>query len=214
MTSPAMPSKPIRLYRHALSGHSHRVELFLSLLRLPFVAIDVDLAKGAHKAPEFLAKNPFGQVPVIEDGDVTVPDSNAILVYLASRYDTSRRWLPADPIPAARVQQWLAIAAGPLANGPAAARLVTVFGVPLDHARAKDVAAQLFKTVDAHLSGRLFLTGDGPTIADLALYSYTAHAPEGGVSLEPFPHVRAWLSRIEALPHFVPMRRTPAKAVA
>lgn len=214
MTSPAMPSKPIRLYRHALSGHSHRVELFLSLLRLPFVAIDVDLAKGAHKAPDFLAKNPFGQVPVIEDGEVTIPDSNAILVYLASRYDTAGRWLPADPISAARVQQWLAIAAGPLANGPAAARLVTVFGVPLDHARAKDVAAQLFKTIDAHLSGRSFLTGDGPTIADLALYSYSAHAPEGGVSLEPFPHLRDWLSRIEALPHFVPMRRTPAKAVA
>lgn len=210
----ASPSSPLRLYRFPLSGHSHRVELLLSLLQLPFVPIDVDLAKGAHRTPGFLAKNPFGQVPVIEDGDVTLSDSNAILVYLASRYDTTGRWLPRDPLSAARIQQWLAVAAGPLAYGPAAARLVTVFGAKLDHERAKTIAAQLYKVVDAHLSERLFLVGDIPTIADVALYSYTAHAPEGGVSLDDYGHVRAWLARIEKLPRFVPMQRTQTQAVA
>ena len=78
----------IKLYRHPLSGHAHRVEVFLSLLGLPSELIDVDLAKGAHKQDEFLKKNIFGQVPVIEDGDITLSDSNAILVYLASKYDT------------------------------------------------------------------------------------------------------------------------------
>ena len=58
----------IRLHRHPLSGHSHRAELMLSLLGLPFERVEVDLAKGAHKAPAFLAKTPFGQVPVIEYG--------------------------------------------------------------------------------------------------------------------------------------------------
>jgi glutathione S-transferase len=108
------PTKPIRLYRHALSGHAHRVELFLSLLGLPHELIAVDTARGAHKAPDFIAKNnPFGQVPVIEDGDVAIADSNAILVYLATRCDSTGRWLPRDEVAAAaRVQQWLSVAAG------------------------------------------------------------------------------------------------------
>ncbi|WP_437951417.1 glutathione S-transferase [Sorangium sp. So ce296] len=202
------PATPIRLYRHPLSGHAHRVELFLSLLRLPFELVDVDLKSGAHKAPEFLRKNPFGQVPVIEDGDVTLADSNAILVYLASRYDPAGRWLPRDPVAAARVQQWLSVAAGQLVAGPAAARLARVFGAKVDVDRAKAIAAQLLTVVDQHLSARRFLAGDAPTLADIAMYTYTAHAPEGGVSLEPYGHVRAWLARVEELPGFAPMTRT------
>lgn len=211
MTSPA---GPIRLYRHALSGHSHRVELCLSLLRLPFELVEVDMAKGAHKAPDFLAKNPFGQVPVIEDGDLTLTDSNAILVYLATRYDSSGCWLPRDPVAAARVQRWLSVAAGQLAFGPAAARLVTVFGAKLDHQRARTIAAQLYTVLDQHLATRPFLAADEPTIADVAIYSYTALAPEGGVSLEPYPNVCTWLARVEALPGFVPMQRSPLPAAA
>jgi glutathione S-transferase len=202
----------IRFYRFPLSGHAHRVELFLSLLHLPFEAIDVDLFGGAHKAPEFLAKNPFGQVPVIEDGDVTLADSNAILVYLASRYDPSGRWLPRDPVAAARIQQWLSVAAGDLAHGPAAARLVKLFNMPHDHARAIAVAAQLFARMEQHLATRPFLIGKTPTIADVSLYAYTAHAPEGGVSLAAYPQIRAWLARIEALPGFVGMVRSQAAA--
>ncbi|WNG38673.1 glutathione S-transferase [Archangium violaceum] len=200
--------RPIRLYRHALSGHSHRVELFLSLLKLPVELVDVDLARGEQKSPEFLARNPFGQVPVLEDGEVTLADSNAILVYLATRYDPSGRWLPREPVAAARVQQWLSVAAGPLSSGPAAARLVAVFGTKLDAERAKVIATQLYSVLDPYLATRSFLVGETPTLADVALYSYTAHAPEGGVSLEPYGNIRAWLARIEALPGFVPMRRT------
>ena len=76
----------IRIHRHPLSGHSHRVELFASLAGIAHDLIDVDLAAGAHKQADFLALNPFGQVPVIQDGDITLSDSNAILVYLARRY--------------------------------------------------------------------------------------------------------------------------------
>ncbi|MPZ59182.1 MAG: glutathione S-transferase [Rhizobiales bacterium] len=206
--------QPVRLYRHPLSGHSHRVELFLSLLGVPVELVDVDLAKGAHKSPEFLARNPFGQVPVLEDGDLVLADSNAILVYLAQRYDASRRWYRAEPAAAAGIQRWLSVAAGQLASGPAAARLVTVFKAPLDHDRAKSIAGQLFGILDRHLASRPFLSGEQPTIADIALYSYTAHAPEGGVALAPYPNVTAWLNRIEALPGFVPMQRTPVTIAA
>jgi len=203
------PAKPIRLHRHALSGHAHRVELFLSLLGLPYELIDVNMVRGAHKAPEFVAKNnPFGQIPVIEDGDVAIADSNAILVYLAMRYDSAGHWLPRDAVAAARVQQWLSVAAGQLAYGPSSARLAVLFGARLDLDRAQAMSRDLFKTLDGHLAKQQFLVGDAPTIADIAIYSYTAHAPEGGVSLEPYDRVRAWLGRIEALPGFVAMRRS------
>jgi glutathione S-transferase len=209
------PAQPIRLYRHVLSGHAHRVELFMSLLGLPYELIDVDMVRGAHKAPEFIARNnPFGQVPVIEDGGVTLADSNAILVYLATRYDPDGRWLPRDAVGAARVQQWLSVAAGQLAYGPSLARFITLFGARLDLDRAQAIARHLFEVLDRELAARPFLAGDAPTIADVALYSYTAHAPEGGVPLEPYGHVRAWLARIEALPGFVPMKGSLAPAAA
>jgi glutathione S-transferase len=201
----------IVLYRSPVSGHAHRVELFLSLLKVPFRLVDLNLRAGEQKQPDFLRKNPFGQVPVIDDGDVTLADSNAILVYLATRYDAAGTWYPRDALAAARVQQWLSVAAGPLAAGPATARGIKLFGFPLDHARAVAVAGQLFLVLDQVLAKQAFLTGGAPTIADVAIYSYTAHAPEGEVSLEPYGNVRAWVERVEALPGFVPMQRAPAR---
>ena len=210
----SVPSSPIKLYRHALSGHAHRVELFLSLLTLPHTLVDVDLLKGEHKQPAFLAKNPLGQVPVIEDGDVTLYDANAILTYLALKYDAAATWLPRDPVGAARVQQWFSWAAGQLHAGPASARLVTVFGAKLDHDRAKATADGILKIIDGELAGRSFALGDRPTLADVAAYSYVAKAPEGGVSLQPYPNVRAWIARVESLPHFVPFIETKAGLLA
>lgn len=203
-----LPAKPIRLYRHVLSGHCHRVELMLSLLGVPFEAVDVDFGPTGTRTPEFMARNPFGQLPVIEDGDLTLPDSNAILVYLCRRYDTSGRWHPADPAIAGRTQRWLSVAARQLAEGPASARVANVFKAPIDRKKVHGIANSLFTIVDAELATKPFLTGGAPTIADIAHYSYTAHAPEGDVSLEPYPNIRAWLARIEALPGFVPMPRS------
>jgi glutathione S-transferase len=202
------PATPIRLYHFALSGHAHRVELFLSLLGLPFERVDVDLLRREQKSPEFMARNPFGQVPVIEDGELTLPDSNAILVYLARRYDATGSWLPQEPVAAARVQQWLSVAAGQLVNGPGAARIAVLFGRPLEP-RMHETAAQLLQVMEAHLGRHAYLAASQPTIADIAMYTYTAHAPEGGVSLDPYPQLCAWLARIEALPGFVPMVRSP-----
>lgn len=199
----------INLYRHALSGHAHRAQLLLSLLGLEANIIDVDLIKGAHKTPEFMQKNLFGQVPVLEDGDVTVADSNAILVYLATKYDLERNWLPTDAEDAAEVQRFLSMAAGPVASGPAAARLVNVFGAGLDHQKAIDTAYALFDVLEQHLSEREWLATDHATIADVANYAYIAHAPEGDVSLENYPYVRGWLSRVEGLLGFVVMQETP-----
>lgn len=198
----------IKLYRHALSGHSHRAELFLSLLNADYELIDVDLLSGEHKQPEFLSLNRFGQVPVLEDGETVIADSNAILVYLASKYDTSNTWLPSDPGAAAEVQRFLSVAAGQVIYGAATARLVNVFGADKDKDAAVAIAHQVFEILEDHLANRDWLVGSRPTLADVSNYAYIAHAPEGDVSLAYYPNVRAWLRRIEELPGFVPMQTT------
>ena len=199
----------IKLYNFPRSGHAHRVELMLSLLQLPTELIFVDLATGEHKQPQYLAINSFGQVPAIDDNGVVLADSNAILVYLAHKYGNGR-WLPADPVGAARVQRWLSVAAGPIAFGPAAARLITVFGAKLNADELIERSHNLLKVMDSELGKTPYLAGSEPTIADVAAYSYIAHAPEGNVSLDDYGNVRAWLARIEALPGFVGMPRTVA----
>lgn len=207
----SQPAQPITLYRFSLSGHAHRAQLMLSLLGLPFRMVEVDLRRGEHQTPDYLARNLFGQVPVIEDGDFTLADSNAILVYLAQRYDGDRRWLPTDLRVQAEVQRWLGVAAGPLVRGPALARWARVSGQG-DGVAHHAMSQQLFTRVEQHLQSRDWLVAGQPTIADVAMYSYTAHAPEGGISLEPYPRLRGWLARIEALPGFVPMVATPTAA--
>lgn len=198
------PAQPIRFHSVALSGHCHRVALLLSMLDLPHETLSVNLAAGEHKQAAFLAMNAFGQVPVIEDGDRVIADSNAILVYLATEYGGAA-WLPANAIEAAEQQRWFAQAAGPLAFGAAAARVHKLFKTPLDLPLAHARAHQLLRVMDGHLATRDFLLGARVTLADLAHYAYTARAPEGEVLLDDYGNVRRWLARIESLPGFVPM---------
>lgn len=199
----------MKLYHFPLSGHAHRARLFLSLLDLPHEVIDVDLKSGENKTPEFLAMNPFGQVPVLEDNGVFIADSNAILVYLAKKSGRSE-WLPEDALGAAAVQRWLTVAAGDIAFGPAAARLITVFGRPFNPEEVIARAHLVLSRIEQHLEGREWLVGDRPTIADVAQYSYIVGAPEGNVDLSGYPAVNALLHRIEALPGFVPFPQTAA----
>ena len=203
----------MKLYHHPLSGHAHRARLFLSLLGVPHEAIEVDLKAGAHKRPEFLALNPFGQVPVLDDDGTVVSDSNAILVYVARKLGRTD-WLPENAEGEAAVQRWLSVAAGELAYGPAAARLVTVFGANFRPEEVIGRAHTLLGRLEAHLTGREWLVGEWPTVADVALYSYLARAPEGNVDLSSYVNVNAFLRRIEALPGFVPFVQTPAGLTA
>lgn len=194
----------MKLHYFPLSGHAHRAQLFLGLLGVEHELVHVDLKAGAHKREEFLALNSFGQVPVLEDGETVIADSNAILVYLAKKYRRAD-WLPEGPAEAAAVQRWLSVAAGQIAFGPAAARLVTVFGAPFNHAEVLNRAQAILTLIEKTLAGRHWIVGGAvPTIADVALYSYIARAPEGDVDLAPYEAVRAWLKRVEALPGFVP----------
>lgn len=199
----------MKLYYMPLSGHSHRAHLFLSLIGVAHDLVPVDLGKRAHKTPEFLAMNRFGQIPVLDDGGTIVSDSNAILVYAALKYDRTD-WLPREPAAAAEVQRWLSVAAGQIAFGPAAARLVTVFGAPFNPDEVIARAHAVLAVIESTLATREWIAAGRPTIADVALYSYIASAPEGNVDLSRYPHITAWLARIEALPGFVPFQRTAA----
>ncbi len=205
-------SSQIRIHSFPLSGHAHRVILFAGLAGIDHQVINVDLASGAQRAPAFLALNPAGQVPVIEDGTTVISDSNAILVYLARKYASA--YMPQDPVQEAEVQKFLTLAAGELAFGPAAARLINVFNAPLPVDFTHATAKKLLDRLEAHLKDRSFLVGDAPTIADIAIYSYTARAPEGDVSLTPYPNVRRFLGNVVALPGFVPMPETPVGLAA
>lgn len=198
----------MKLYSLTLSGHAHRARLFLSLIGQPYETIEVDFAGGENRAPDFLAINPFGQVPVLDDDGVIVPDSNAILVYVAKKLGRGD-WLPEDAEGAARVQRWLSVAAGQIASGPCAARLVTLFGARFDAEEVITRAHGILALIEAELASRDWIAAERPTIADVALYSYIAAAPEGNVDLAAYGHVRAWLTRIEALPGFVALPASP-----
>ncbi|AUT65875.1 glutathione S-transferase [Paraburkholderia sp. SIMBA_049] len=203
----------MKLYYHPLSGHSHRARLFLSLLGIEHQSIQVDLAAAEHKSAEFLKLNRFGQVPVLVDGDTTIADSNAILVYVARKFGKTD-WLPQTPALEAAVQRWLSVAAGEIAFGPAAARLITVFGAKYNAEELIARAHRILKLIDEELAGREFIAQPHPTVADVALYSYIARAPEGNVDLSFYPNVNAWLRRIEALPGFVEFQKTPVGLTA
>ncbi|MDE2610302.1 MAG: glutathione S-transferase [Burkholderiales bacterium] len=199
-----MSEPTITLYGTRLSGHSHRVELMLSILGLPYRFVDAPAE--VRRSAGFRTLNPLGQIPVLDDGGVVLCDSNAILVYMARRYAPGSLWLPDDPVVASQVQRWLSIAAGEIRFGPGTARVIRLWGAPGDDVGpAIRIADRLMPFMEQHLSGRRYLAAAHPTLADLACYSYIAHAPEGGIALTPYPNIRAWLAQVEALPGFVAM---------
>jgi glutathione S-transferase len=188
----------MKLYHFPLSGNAHKVRLLLSLLQLPH-ELDVPTG-GVHKSPAFLQLNPFGQVPVLVDGDVVVRDSQAILAYLGQHYG-GETWWPREPARLAQVQAWLSTAANEVAHGPALLRMHRKFGRAIDVEAAQACTTALLQVLDGVLTGQPWLVaGDAPTVADLAVYPYVALAPEGGVDLRPHTALCAWLRRIQALP--------------
>lgn len=200
----------MKLYHYELSGHAHRAALFLSLAGVDHELIEVDLAAGVHKQPEFLALNAFGEVPVLDDNGVVIADSLAILVYVARKVGPSH-WLPNDPVDEAQVQRWLSVAAGKIAYGACAARLITVFDAPFNADEVIERAHATLAIMEKTLEGQHWIAGTAkPTIADIALYSYVERAPEGNVDLVAYPNVQAWLRQIEGLPGFIPFKRTQA----
>ncbi|OKH11409.1 glutathione S-transferase [[Limnothrix rosea] IAM M-220] len=200
----------ITLYGHELSGNVYKVRLLLELLGTEYKFVKIDLIKGEHKQPPYLAINPFGQVPALVEGDETLLDAQAILVYLAKKYG-GEDWLPTDAVSLSKVVRWLSTTAGEVRQGPESTRLYHAFKMKtLNIERAETKANVILKQLDDHLAGQEWLEFGRPTIADIAVFPYVALAPDGKISLDPYPNVLAWIDRIKHLPNFVGMRSIEA----
>ncbi len=194
----------MKLYDRDISGNAYKARLLLALLNLPYERITVDLPGGENRKPEFLRLNPRGQIPVLEDGGRVFWDSTAILVYLARRYG-GENWLPSDPAQMAEVMQWLALAQNEILYGLARARAINLFKRPWNLEEAQAAGRRALDVLQERLNGHDWLALERPTIADVACYPYAALAPEGGVSLDAYPAVRGWISRVRNLPGYVGM---------
>ncbi|WP_416390854.1 glutathione S-transferase [Alloalcanivorax xenomutans] len=194
----------MKLYDLEPSGNCYKVRLFAALAGLPLEIEAVDFLAGEHKGERLAALNPWGELPILEDGKLVLRDSQAILVYLAGRYG-GEAWWPGEAHLQGEVMQWLSVAANEIQHGPNAARLVDKFGYALDKALALERSERILRLLDDHLSTHQWLAAGRPTIAECAVFPYLAVAWEGGVDPRPYQHVNAWMERIKALPGFQPM---------
>ncbi|QYO65140.1 glutathione S-transferase family protein [Leptolyngbya sp. 7M] len=192
-----------KLYGIHQSGNVYKVRLMLSLLDLPYEWIGINLAAKEHRSPEFLQLNPIGQVPVLVDANVNIRDSQAILVYLARKYDNN--WLPIDAEYMAKIIQWLSIAANEIEHSLTALRRHFLLGAPIDRAKAERTAKQLLQVMDQHLENQPWLECHHPTIADIACYPYIYRAVDSQIDLSPYLNIITWLNRIQQLPGYIAM---------
>lgn len=203
----------MKLYSYEESGNSYKVRLLMSLLDIDCETIDIDLMQDIQHQPEFLAINPRGEVPVLVDGDLTLRDSAAILVYLANKF-SGEQWWSQTAAEQAAIMEWLAFAASWVQYGVFTARAIVSFGISgngIPHDYDEDLTPsvmrgkQSLKILDNHLSSREWLACGRPTIGDIAVFPYIALAPMGDIPLDTYPSVLTWIERIKFLPGFIPI---------
>jgi len=201
----------LKLYDYPLSGNCYKIRLLLSFLGVDYAKIPIDFFPGReHRTPDFLAINPLGQLPVLDDDGLILRDSGAILVYLAGKYDPSCVWYKtSDAVEMAQVAMWLAFADQITATA-SAARLHDMLNYELDVEAARAGAHQVFRVLDDHLTEREFnaapwLVGEHATIADIACFPYTALAGDGGIPLVEYGAIRRWLVEMKKLDGFIAM---------
>lgn len=197
----------LKLYNRERSGNCYKARLMLSLLGLDYEKVSVDReGKGRNiLPPDFQKLNPLRQIPVLVADGKPYWGTIAILVFLARKYGGDS-WLPRDAEGEAEVTQWLSLAQNEIFYGLGRAR--SIRGNRW-HGRgtleeAHQVAQVALRVLEGRLASNDWLALGWTTIADIACYSYTVFAPESGISLKPYPGVRAWLRRIEALPRYLP----------
>jgi glutathione S-transferase len=201
-----MNDAPVTVYGMSASGNCFKVRLALEQLGREYTWIEVDSANGQTRTPEFLARNPNGKVPLLELADGRhLAESNAILCYLAE----GSTLVPSDAWRRAQMLQWLFFEQYSHEPYVAVARFICGW-LPEDHPRRAELprlrerAHQALAIMERELATRDWMVEGGYSLADIALYAYTHDAPRGGVVLDAYPALRAWLARVEATPGFVP----------
>jgi glutathione S-transferase len=193
-----------KLYDLELSGNCYKVRLLAALLGVPLDIVPVDFLGGAHKKAPLVDLNAFGELPIFDDGGFVLRDSQAILVYMARKWG-GESWLPTDAKGLALVTGWLLVAENEIARGPNDARLHDKFGYALDVEVARSKTTHIFGLMEDHLARKPWLVLGRATIADIACMPYVALSHEGGVPIDGYPAVAAWVARVKALPGFVGM---------
>lgn len=203
----------VKLYDYPLSGNCFKVRQMLAWLGVEYQTVPVDFFPGReHKSAAFLARvNPLGQLPVLDDDGFLLRDAQAILVYLASRYDPQGRWYPDDPRLRGQIAMWLATA-DEITRTASAARLHDALGYHhLDIDACRGGARAVFRVLDDHLAEqasaglRWLASAPEPTVADIACFPYVALAGEGGISLDEFPALRNWVWNVRHVRGFIGM---------
>jgi glutathione S-transferase len=193
----------IRLYDYGASCNCYKVRLLLSQLGRPYERVPVDIFKGETLTDEYAAMNPARTTPVLSTPDGYLPESNAILVYLAA----GTPLLPDDPFQLAQVTRWLIFEQTDVIPTMGGLRFRLLVGrLRPDDAEAlrrKEGALEVLRLIDDHLATRAYLVGDRYTIADVAIYGYTHLAHEAGIDMQPYASLRAWFRRIEQQPGYI-----------
>ena len=194
----------MKLYDLDVSGNCYKIRLLLSFIGRDCEFYPMDFMGGEHMSDSFMAINPMHDIPVLEDGDITLRDSQAILVYLANKYGGDA-WALTSPEELSCVMQWLSTAANDVARGPNDARLHDKFGFDIDVELARNKSHEILQVIDNHLADKEWLALGRPTIADIACFPYIGLSHEGGVSLVQYPSILKWIDRIKTLPGFITM---------
>ena len=200
------------LFSMQRSGNSYKARLALAQLGIPYRLIEVDILKGESHTPEFLAKNPNGQVPLLEVmPDRYIAESNAILWYLAG----GTPLVPEDRIDRADAMQWMFFEQHSLEPNIGAAwfwlKLIKG-GRELQRHALEDWMEEGYRALgvmDKHLKTHPFFAADRYSIADIALYAYAHVANQADFDLARYPAIHAWLARVEAEPGHVAMDWQP-----
>jgi glutathione S-transferase len=201
----------IKLYDLERSGNCYKARLMLSLLGLKYDKVNVDLSKGEQKNAEFLAVNPLGSIPALDDNGVIIRDSAAILVYLGSKYGQGK-WYPKSPKGQGKVQQWLAISSNEVFHGLAIPRAIRLGLRQGDAAAGEVTGRKVLDLLETRLKGDEWLVAGKPSVADVAMYPYVAMAPQGGILLDQHLGVRKWIRRVEGLEGYLALPQPPRKA--
>ena len=206
----------ITVHGYSPSGNCHKLRMLLGHLGREHRWIEIDSTRGATRTPEYLAKNPNGKVPMVEDdaGRVMV-ESNAILTWLAD----GTKYFAGDAWQRAQTLSWMFFEQYSHEPFVAVARFIAGW-TPLDSPRRADLPRLRERGNDAlgvmekHLASNEWFSATGYGIADIALFGYTHCAEDGGFDLARFPNVVAWLERVRAQPGFVAMPMYAAENIA
>lgn len=195
----------IRLHATLQSINGYKVRLMLSMLDLPFELVELDMYGGEHKREPFLLLNPFGQMPALEDGDFSIADSHACLVYLARKYDGTNRWLPVDAEGEAKVAEWLSKSANEVHQGPwmKRAKIRRPDAIKLSDEEIDARCDLILGIMDRLLARREWLALDHATIADISCYGPISLLDVSGYDTSRWTAVRGWMARIAELPGYI-----------